>query len=100
MTQDQFNDKVAQVADSAARYIRTGMGQISLANSFNELAESSGANLGINQECTIGRRKLLVSKICIDCISRLSKGELQHAESVLNEIAENYEQPRRRGLHR
>lgn len=100
MTQDQFKAKVGKVADSAAKYIRTGMGQISLASSFNELAESSGANLGINQECTIGRRKLLVSKICIDCISRLSIGELHQVESVLNEITENYEQPRRRGLHR
>lgn len=101
MTQEQYRSKVKEVADLAVNYIKTDHGFFSLQKAFNELAEESGANKGISNEATIGRRRLLVSRICIDCISRLDSGTNDRLQSKLNELADDYETPSQsRGFHR
>lgn len=95
MTQEQFRSKIDEVAEKAVHYIKTDNGWYSMRDAFNELAEASGANRGIDHESTIGRRKLLVERICIACIRQLSTEANNHLQRQLNDIAEDYEQPRR-----
>ena len=66
--QQQYNDKLAQVANLAVTYAKDGTGYHSMKDAFNELCEISHANKGIDQENTIGRRTLLVQPICIKAI--------------------------------
>ena len=52
--QQQYNDKLAQVASLAVTYAKDGTGYHSMKDAFNELCEISHANKGIDQENTIG----------------------------------------------
>ena len=61
--QQQYNDKLAQVASLAVTYAKDGTGYHSMKDAFNELCEISHANKGIDQENTIGRRTLLVQRL-------------------------------------
>ena len=88
-TQQEYNDKVAQVASLAVTFAKTGNGFFSLRSSFNELCEQPGANKGIDHDSTIGRRKLLVQSVCIKCIPSLSSAENSRLEDQLKEIAED-----------
>ena len=63
-----------------------------------DLAEQCGANKGINDEATIGRRKLLAQSVCIECISRLSNHSNDRLQGELYVIAEDNSP--RRGRHR
>ena len=60
----------------------------------------SGANKGINDEATIGRRILLVQKICIETIPSLSKEANKWLEDQLKDIANDYTPARSRGFRR
>ena len=51
-------------------------------------------NKGINDEATIGRRKLLAQSVCIECISRLSSHSNDRLQGELYVIAEDIS-PRR-----
>lgn len=72
ISHEEYRSKLANVADLAVSYINTGNGYFRMRDAFNGLAEQCGANKGINDEATIGRRKLLAQSVCIECISRLS----------------------------
>ena len=72
ISHEEYRSKLANVADLAVSYINTGNGYFRMRDAFNQLAEQCGANKGINDEATIGRRKLLAQSVCIECISRLS----------------------------
>lgn len=50
--QQQYNDKLAQVASLAVTYAKDGTGYHSMKDAFNELCEISHANKGIDQEAT------------------------------------------------
>ena len=100
MTQQEYNDKVAQVASLAVAYVKTDRGYYQMRNAFNELCEKSGANKGINDEATIGRRILLVQKICIETIPSLSKEANKWLEYQLKDIANDYTPARSRGFRR
>lgn len=101
MTQEQYRSKIKDVVQKAVRYVQTDNGWYAMRNSFNELAEACGANNAINHEATIGRRKLLVQSICIECITHLTNEANNWVEKQLNDIAEDYEPPRQsRGFHR
>lgn len=78
--QQEYNDKLAQVANLAVTYAKDGTGYHSMKDAFNELCEISHANKGIDQENTIGRRTLLVQSVC----SRLSMRSLHTRTSDLN----------------
>ncbi|MDO4158895.1 MAG: hypothetical protein Q4D41_00375 [Prevotellaceae bacterium] len=98
LSQEQYESMLAHVAELGVHRVQTGFGWDSLRKAFNELAETCGANNGINHESTIGRRKILAQAVCIRCISRLSHSELLKAEQELFSIAEDIS-PRRR-MHR
>ncbi len=102
MTQEQvlqeFHDKVAQVASLAVTYSKTGTGYTEMCNAFNGLCDMSGADRGIDLDCTIARRKLIVQSVCIRCIPSLSSAENNQLEAKLKEIAEDY--PERRTISR
>ena len=99
--QQQYNDKLAQVASLAVTYAKDGTGYHSMKDAFNELCEKAHANKGINLECTIGRRKSIASAVCIQCIRDLSPEANNWLQEQLNDIAEDYqEQSTRRGCHR
>lgn len=72
ISHEEYRSKLANVADLAVSYINTGNGYFRMRDAFNQLAEQCGANKGINDEATVGRRKLLAQSVCIECISRLS----------------------------
>lgn len=78
--QQQYNDKLAQVASLAVTYAKDGTGYHSMKDAFNELCEISHANKGIDHENTIGRRTLLVQSAA----SRLSMRSLRTRTSDLN----------------
>ena len=65
LTQQQYKDKLAEVATLAVHYVKTDRGYYSMRDAFNQLAEQSGADKGINTEATIGRRKILAQSVCI-----------------------------------
>ena len=94
ISHEEYRSKLANVADLAVSYINTGNGYFRMRDAFNELAEQCGANKGINEEATIGRRKLLVQSVCIKSFSQLSKESTGWLETQLNDIAEDYEPPR------
>lgn len=101
MTQEQYRSKIKEVAQQAVHYVQTDNGWFAMRNSFNEMAEDCGANKGITHEATIGRRKLLVQAICIECIPHLSNDANNWLERQLIDITEDYEPPRQsRGFHR
>ena len=101
MTQEQYNSKVKEVAQKAIHYVQTDNGWFSMRDSFNELCEGAGANKVINHEATIGRRKLLAQSVCIQCISELKREAVDWLQDQLNDIAEDYEDPRQaRGFRR
>lgn len=93
MNQPKFRNKLAEVAELAVDYVKNDRGYNQMRDAFNELAEESGANKGINHEATIGRRKLLVQSVCIQSLSRLSNEATDWLEGRLNRIAEDYEPP-------
>ena len=59
ISHEEYRSKLANVADLAVSYINTGDGYFRMRDAFNGLAEQCGANKGINDEATVGRRKLL-----------------------------------------
>lgn len=67
-------------------------------DAFDDFCERSGANKGINDECTIGRRKLMAQSICIKAISSLDRVAVDRLEAELYKMAEAYR--RSRGMHR
>ena len=98
ITHEEYRNKLVNVADFAVNYINTGNGYFRMRDAFNELAEQCGANKGINDEATVGRRKLLAQSVCIECISRLSSHSNDRLQGELYVIAEDISP--RRGLHR
>ncbi len=94
MTLQEYRRKLAKVADLAVDYVKNDRGNNQMRDAFNELAEQCGANKGINEEATIGRRKLLVQSVCIKSLSKLSKESTDWLETQLNDIAEDYEPSR------
>ena len=85
--QQEYNDKLAQVANLAVTYAKDGTGYHSMKDAFNELCEISHANKGIDQENTISRRTLLV----------LTPYQNERLEQQLKDIASDY--PEHRHLH-
>ena len=73
ISHEEYRSKLANVADLAVSYINTGNGYFRMRDAFNGLAEQCGANKGINDEATVGRRKLLAQSVCIECISSSQK---------------------------
>lgn len=95
--QQQYNDKLAQVANLAVTYAKDGTGYHSMKDAFNELCEISHANKDINNEATIGRRTLLVQSVCIKAIHALTPYQNERLEQQLKDIASDY--PEHRHLH-
>lgn len=62
--QQEYNDKLAQVANLAVTYAKDGTGYHSMKDAFNELCEISHANKGIDQENTIGQ----TNPACAECL--------------------------------
>ena len=100
MSQQEYRDKLAQVASLAVAYAKTDRCYCQMRDAFNELCEKSGANKGINDEATIGRRVLLVQRVCIETIPSLSKEANKWLEDQLKDIANDYTAPRTRGFRR
>ena len=98
LTQQQYKDKLAEVATLAVHYVKTDRGYYSMRDAFNELAEQSGADKGINSEATIGRRKILAQSVCIECIPHLGREANAWLQDQLYDIAEDIHP--RRGMHR
>ena len=98
MTQQEYRRKLAKVADLAVDYVKNDRGYNQMLDAFNELAEQCGANKGINDEATVGRRKLLAQSVCIECISRLNSHSNDRLQGELYVIAEDISP--RRGRHR
>ena len=88
--QQQYNDKLAQVASLAVTYAKDGTGYHSMKDAFNELCEISHANKGIDQENTIGRRTLLVQSVCIKAIHALTPYQNERLEQQLKDISVSY----------
>ena len=82
--QQQYNDKLAQVASLAVTYAKDGTGYHSMKDAFNELCEISHANKGIDHENTIGRQTCL-SK-CLHqgypCATPYQTSDLNRAEGI------------------
>ena len=85
--QQQYNDKLAQVASLAVTYAKDGTGYHSMKDAFNELCEISHANKGIDQENTIGSK----------AIHALTPYQNERLEQQLKDIASDY--PEHRHLH-
>ena len=100
MSQQEYRDKLAQVASLAVAYAKTDRGYYQMRDAFNELCEKSGANKGINDEATIGRRVLLGQRVCIETIPSLSKEANKWLEDQLKDIANDYTTTRTRGFRR
>lgn len=100
LSQEQYNSLQARVTELGVRYIKTGFGWFSLRKAFDDFCERSGANKGINDECTIGRRKLMAQSLCIKAISRLDRASIDRLEVELYKMAENYHPDRSRGMCR
>ncbi len=98
LTQQEYKDKLANVAALAVHYVKTDRGYYSMRDAFNELAEQSGADNGITTQATIGRRKNLAQSVCIQCIRSLSREANAWLQDQLYDIAEDI-QPRR-GMRR
>lgn len=89
MSQQEYQHKLAQVADCAIRFAKTGNGYSEMRTAFNELCQEAGANEGINAEATIGRRKLMGQAINIKCIAHLNKEQLRMLDGQFNGLAED-----------
>jgi hypothetical protein len=100
LSQEQYNSLQAHVTDLGVRYIKTGFGWFTLHKAFDDFCERSGANKGINDECSIGRRKLMAQSVCIKAISRLDRVFNNRLEAELYQMAENYHSDRPRGMCR
>lgn len=100
LSQEQYESMLAHVAELGVRYIQTGLGRYFLRDAFNDLCERSGANRGINHECTIGRQKLLAQSICIKAIPCLDRVANDRRQKVLDEMSEDYSPTRSRGIRR
>jgi len=100
MSHQEYKDKLAQVASLAVAYVKTDRGYYQMREAFNELCEKSGANKGINDEATIGRRILMVQTVCIETIPSLSKEANDWLEEQLKDIANDYTPARSRGVRR
>lgn len=100
LSQEQYNSLQARVTDLGVHYIKTGFGWFTLRKAFDDFCERSGANKGINDECTIGRRKLMAQSICIKAISSLDRVSNDRLEAELYKMAENYHSDRSRGMCR
>ncbi len=100
LSQEQYNSLQARVTELGVRYIKTGFGWFSLRKAFDDFCECSGANKGINDECTISRRKLIAQSICIKAISSLDRASIDRLEAELYKMAENYHPDRSRGMCR
>ena len=100
MTQQEYRDKLAQIASLAVAYVKTDKGYYQMRDAFNELCEKSGANKGIDNAATIGRRNLLVQRVCIETIPSLSKEANKWLEEQLKDIANDYAPVRSRGCRR
>ncbi len=98
ISHEEYRGKLVNVANLAVSYINTGNGYFRMSDAFNDLAEQCGANKGINDEATIGRRKILAQSVCVECISRLSRQANDRLQGELYVIAEDISP--RRGLHR
>ena len=98
MTQQEYRGKLADVAALAVNYAKTGRGYFTMRDAFNDLAERCGANSGINEEATIGRRKILAQSVSAQCITPLTKEANNRLQGELSEIAEDYHP--RRFMHR
>lgn len=100
MTQQEYKDKLAHVANLAVNFVKTDSGYYQMHEAFNELCEKSGANKGINHEATIGRRILMAQTVCIETIPSLSKEANKWLEEQLKDIANDYTKTRTRRLRR
>ena len=98
--QQEYKDKLAQVASLAVAYVNTDRGYSKMRDAFNELCEKSGANKGINAEASIGRRILLAQRVCIETIPSLSREANKWLEDQLKDIANDYTPARSRGFRR
>ena len=98
ITHEEYRSKLANVAELSVHYANTGCGYFRMRDAFNDLAEQCGANKGINDEATIGRRKILAQSVCFECISRLNRQANDRLQGELYVIAEDIST--RRGLHR
>lgn len=100
LSQEQYNALQTHVTELGVRYIKTGFGWFSLRNAFDDFCERSGANKGINEECSIGRRKLMAQSICIKAIPNLDRAANNRLEAELYKMAENFHPDRSKGMHR
>lgn len=91
MTQEEYREQLAHMTNIAVAYSHDEFHYHLLKDEFNELAERCGANKGINEDATLGRRKLLAQSICIRSISRLHYSKIARVEATLNEIAKDYD---------
>ena len=98
ISHEEYRSKLSNFADLSLSYINTGNGYSRRRDPFNGLAEQCGANKGINDKATVGRRKLLAQSVCIECISRLSSHSNDRLQGELYVIAEDISP--RRGWHR
>jgi len=98
LSQEQYDILQDRVTTLCVHYIKTGFGWFSMRDAFDDFCERSGANKGINDECTIGRRKLMAQSICIKAISSLDRVAVDRLEAELYKMAEAYR--RSRGMHR
>ena len=78
--QQEYNDKLAQVANLAVTYAKDGTGYHSMKDAFNELCEISHANKGIDQKTLSADEPCL----CRVSASRLSMRSLHTRTSDLN----------------
>ena len=81
---DELYKKVVQLG---VLWIKTGTQYSELRDSVNKCMEQSHANLGINEECTIGRRKLVSQRIVIRSIRFLNSTQLDKLQSELYRIS-------------
>lgn len=100
LSQEQYEAMQAHVTELGVQFIKTGFGWFSLRHAFDDFCEHSGANKGINYECTIGRRKLMAQSICIKAIPFLERAANNRLEAELYKMAENYHPDRSRGMSR
>lgn len=96
-----LRDKTAQYAIEHITGEGMHKGIAWLRDSFNEYYQAiSSPTARQSDEATIGHRKILAQKVAIDCIHALNNEQLQQLDKVLDEIANNPEQSRSRGMSR
>lgn len=100
---DELYEKAVQLG---VHWMKTGTQYPELRDCVNKCMELSHANSGINEECTIGRRRLVSQRIVIRSIRFLNSSELDKLQGELYRISsedvprkpftENKTRPRRR----